>query len=117
MDKIRHAVTTTHALGEIPGEKQRRPAEFQRACVSLSIGLFMTDQKVAENIMRKCSSAPRLPSMWQRCIPYCFIPSLVIVAESESLIAPGALMMDIKLLLPIMLRSGKLMAILNRAKR
>ncbi len=39
------------------------------------------------------------------------------VSMSESFIAPGALMIDMKLLLPIMLRSGKSMAIRKRAKR
>ena len=45
---------------------------------------------------------------------YFFSPP-VTVSVRDSLMAPGALMMDMKLLLPIMLRSGKLMAMRNRA--
>jgi hypothetical protein len=50
-------------------------------------------------------------------VVYFFSLTGVTVSVSDSLMAPGALMMDIKLLLPIMLRSGKLMAMRNRAKR
>jgi len=46
---------------------------------------------------------------------YFFSLGGVTVSISASLMAPGALMIDMKLLLPIMLRSGKLTAMRNFA--
>ena len=74
-------------------------------------------------IVKTASTDPPAPNgSWSApglsAIPvYFFSLSADTTSVSASLIAAGALMMDMKLLLPIMLRSGKLMAMRNLAKR